>query len=257
MATHLAPSAFPGVPPGAAVRPTKSRMHGDDRRKQLLRAAIEMFSRKGFGGTKTKDIAAAAGVSEAILFRHFATKEDLYNAILDERDPQISADADERKIEDLMRKRDDAAVLRLVGAHIIGLFRDDPAFHRLIMFASLEGHVIATLFRERIATRRGEFLKRYILQRQRDGAFRKMDPSVIQLAIISLFVHYAMGRYIFGFKGPGRVGERPDESVIEDIVAIALGGLTTRKKQSKNQFAKDVVYPRIQRKTRKDIHAKA
>ena len=37
---------------------------------------------------------AAAGVSEAILFRHFITKEDLYNAILDEQELQISADDD-------------------------------------------------------------------------------------------------------------------------------------------------------------------
>lgn len=261
MATNLAPSVSLGTHSGASpevsARPTKSRMHGDDRRKQLLRAAIETFSRKGFGGTKTKDIAVAAGVSEAILFRHFATKEDLYNAILDEQELQISADDDGLKIEELIRKRDDAGVLRLVGTHIIGLFRDDPAFHRLIMFASLEGHVMATLFRERIATRRGEFLKRYIHQRQKEGVFRKLDPSVIQLAIMSLFVHYAMGRYIFGFKGPGRVGERPDESVIADIATIALGGLTIPKKPSANPAAKDNVYPRIDRKARKDIHAKA
>ena len=61
-------------------------MHGEDRRKQLLGIAIETFAQKGFGGTKTKDIAAAAGISEAILFRHFASKEDLYHAILDSRE---------------------------------------------------------------------------------------------------------------------------------------------------------------------------
>lgn len=257
MATNLAPFDTPSAPAGVSSRPPKSRMHGDDRRKQLLRAAIETFSRKGFGGTKTKDIAAAAGVSEAILFRHFATKEDLYNAILDEQELHISADDDGLKIEELMRRHDDAGVLRQVGTHIIGLFREDPAFHRLITFASLEGHVIATLFRERIATRRGEFLKRYILQRQKEGVFRKIDPSVIQFTIVSLFVHYAMGRYIFGIKGPGCIGSRPDESMIEDIVAIALGGLMTSRKQSANQSAKEIVYPRIQRKIRKDNHAKA
>jgi TetR/AcrR family transcriptional regulator len=231
-------------------------MHGGDRRKQLLRAAIETFSRKGFGGTKTKDIAAAAGVSEAILFRHFATKEDLYNAILDEQEVHLSAEDDCQVIDAMMQKRDDAGVLRAMGAHIVGLFRDDPAFHRLIMFASLEGHVMATLFRERIAARRGEFLKRYILQRQKDGVFRKLDTAVIQLAVISLFVHYAMGRYVFGFKGPGHLGNRPDESVIGDLVAIALGGLTIPGKNSANRVAKAIVYPRMQRKMQKDTHAK-
>src|SRR6185436_20012273 len=168
MATHPAPTPSTGAPPGVTVRLPKSRMHGDDRRKQLLRAAIETFSRKGFGGTKTKDIAAAAGVSEAILFRHFATKEDLYSAILDEQEHQAAAEEDCRKIETQMRKRDDAGVLRMMGAHIVGVFRDDPAFHRLIMYAALEGHVMARLFRERIANRRGDFLKRYIVQRQKE-----------------------------------------------------------------------------------------
>jgi len=257
MATLSHPSLPVDSRSGSTARPAKSRMHGDDRRRQLLRAAIETFSRKGFGGTKTKDIAAAAGVSEAILFRHFATKEDLYNAILDEQEHQATAEDDCRKIDELMRKRDDAGVFRLMGAQIIGVFRDDPAFHRLIVYAALEGHVMARLFRERIATRRGDFLKRYILQRQKEGAFRKMDPAVVQLAIMGPFIHYAMRRYVFGFKGPGRLGERPDECVIEEIVAIALDGLTGPKKKSPNKLVQETVYSHRDRKTRKESHAKA
>src|SRR6266436_6694640 len=76
----------------AATAPQKSRLHAEDRRRQLLKAAIESFAQKGFSGTKTKDIAAAAGVSEAILFRHFASKEDLYHAILDSREDKHGAD---------------------------------------------------------------------------------------------------------------------------------------------------------------------
>ena len=44
---------------------------------------MNLFSAKGFEGTTTREIAKAAGVSEAIIFRHFATKEDLYAAIID------------------------------------------------------------------------------------------------------------------------------------------------------------------------------
>ena len=83
---HLSlPAAAPRTQSKKApeLLPRRSRMHSDDRRRQLLNVAIESFARHGFSGTKTKDIAAAAGVSEAILFRHFATKEDLYHAILD------------------------------------------------------------------------------------------------------------------------------------------------------------------------------
>ena len=50
-------------------------MTGEDRRLQILREAMRLFSQRGFGGTTTKEIAVASGVSEAMVFRHFATKE--------------------------------------------------------------------------------------------------------------------------------------------------------------------------------------
>src|ERR1700691_2485612 len=80
----------PAVPPKPSDPPARAtRMPGEDRRRQLLQVAIESFARNGFSGTKTKDIAAAAGVSQAILFRHFASKEDLYHAILHEKEPPV------------------------------------------------------------------------------------------------------------------------------------------------------------------------
>ena len=65
------------------TRTSTIRLPASDRRRQLVETALDFFSRKGFGGTTTKEIAAAAGVTEAIIFRHFPTKSDLYNAVLD------------------------------------------------------------------------------------------------------------------------------------------------------------------------------
>ena len=58
-------------------------MAGEERRHQIVSVAMRLFSQRGFRGTTTKEIAQAAGVSEAIIFRHFATKDELYAAILD------------------------------------------------------------------------------------------------------------------------------------------------------------------------------
>jgi len=65
--------------------PTGVRMAGDERRRQIVRVAMRLFSERGFRGTTTKEIAQAAGVSEAIIFRHFATKDELYKAIIDHK----------------------------------------------------------------------------------------------------------------------------------------------------------------------------
>src|SRR5438034_11598799 len=53
------------------------------RRQDILNAAEKLFSQKGFNGTTTKELAANAGVHEAVLFRHFTNKRALYRATLD------------------------------------------------------------------------------------------------------------------------------------------------------------------------------
>ena len=67
-----------GTKPGAARRAP------DEVRRLLLEAARSLFAAKGYAGASTRDIALTAGVSEALLFRHFGTKAKLFErAILD------------------------------------------------------------------------------------------------------------------------------------------------------------------------------
>jgi AcrR family transcriptional regulator len=60
------------------------RMTGDLRRQLILAAAKRCFARRGFAGTTTKSVAAAASISEGLLFKHFPTKSALYAEILAE-----------------------------------------------------------------------------------------------------------------------------------------------------------------------------
>ncbi len=62
------------------MQPT--RLSRDHRRQQILEHALPLFARHGFAGTTTRRIADAAGVSEALLFKHFPTKSAIYAAIL-------------------------------------------------------------------------------------------------------------------------------------------------------------------------------
>ncbi|MBE1579667.1 MULTISPECIES: TetR/AcrR family transcriptional regulator [Pseudonocardiaceae] len=59
------------------------RMPRAQRREQILDAATRAFARTGFTATGLDDIAAEAGVTHVILYRHFASKNDLYRAVLD------------------------------------------------------------------------------------------------------------------------------------------------------------------------------
>jgi AcrR family transcriptional regulator len=60
------------------------RMTSDLRRQLILGAAKRCFARHGFAGTTTKSVAAAAAISEALLFKHFPSKAALYAEILTE-----------------------------------------------------------------------------------------------------------------------------------------------------------------------------
>ncbi|MBI4786041.1 MAG: helix-turn-helix transcriptional regulator [Chloroflexi bacterium] len=60
----------------------KSRMSGVNRRDAIIMAAKKVFAENGLRGTSVKSIAQAAGVSEALLYKHFSSKEELYSAVL-------------------------------------------------------------------------------------------------------------------------------------------------------------------------------
>jgi AcrR family transcriptional regulator len=60
------------------------RLPAAARREQLVAMALEMFARQGFHATSMNDIADAAGVTKPVLYQHFASKRELYLALLEE-----------------------------------------------------------------------------------------------------------------------------------------------------------------------------
>ena len=66
-----------------AETPTRSCCSRDERQAPILRAAAAAFARTGFAGTSMDDVAAEAGITRLIVYRHFDSKEDLYRAVLE------------------------------------------------------------------------------------------------------------------------------------------------------------------------------
>jgi AcrR family transcriptional regulator len=118
-------------------------MAGDERRMQILRSAVRLFSQRGFSGTTTKEIAQAAGISEAMVFRHFATKEELYTAILDHKACSGTAFSPCEVGAKAVADKDDRAVFEQLAFNVLNVHEDDPEFHRLLLHSALEGHQLA------------------------------------------------------------------------------------------------------------------
>ncbi|HVS40330.1 MAG TPA: helix-turn-helix domain-containing protein [Gemmataceae bacterium] len=60
---------------------TIAKLSSEERRAAIIKAVRRVFAEKGFDGTTTRELADAAGVSEALLFKHFPTKEALFSAM--------------------------------------------------------------------------------------------------------------------------------------------------------------------------------
>jgi AcrR family transcriptional regulator len=69
----------------AATRPAPRRLLArPERRAAILRAAASAFAHRGFADTSMDDVAAAAGITKLIVYRHFPSKEALYEAVLEQ-----------------------------------------------------------------------------------------------------------------------------------------------------------------------------
>lgn len=207
------------VVPNLREAKVKVRLSAEERRRHIVEAAVDLFSRKGFRGTRTREIAEAAGISEAMIFKHFATKRDLYFAIIEAKSAteELLASA-----ASAARKNDDAGVLRAVGLKMIEQTEADPSLMRLLLFSALEGHELSDIFFESRVKRLHEFLSAYIRKRIEAERFRSMNALVAARGFIGMIVHYLLIHELFGVKRPPR--SSPEE-VVELFASIFLKGI--------------------------------
>ena len=177
-----------GVRRSGAVRRLVPR---EERRGQILDAAAALFSRRGFAGTTTREIAAAAGTTETVLFRHFPTKQSLYAAILEHWVPVAHVDRWLDELRALADARDDEGLFRAVVTAILESYRQIPAYHRLMLFAALEDQELARIAQVKYTTPISSFLREYVSRRQSEGAFRRIRPEVVVHMLLSAAAQYA------------------------------------------------------------------
>src|SRR6516165_11289805 len=101
----------------------KTRMRGEERRAAIVRSAIHLFAEKGFRGATTRELAAAAGVTEPVLYQHFRAKSDLYTAIIEVKAGEVSGNA--AALDALAKGDDDRAFFRAIGIVMLRRYQED------------------------------------------------------------------------------------------------------------------------------------
>lgn len=168
---------------------TKRQRQAEQRRAQLIDAALDLFSAHGFEATRVSDIAHAAGVAQGLLYHYFPTKEALLAAIIERHGPlpmltELLATPPDRPARE---------TLLLLAARAYGLIQERQALARLLLRELIwrpETKGMGMLIREQALA----MLGRYLQSRVAAGELRPHDSLVVgQLFISNVIVAGLVG----------------------------------------------------------------
>jgi len=203
------------------------RMTGDKRREQILETAVNLFSQRGFKGTTTKEIARAAGVSEAMVFRHFENKDALYEAILDTKGCQDGVRRfpweENESLKKAISEKDDIGVFYNIALDALNKHQKDVAFMRLLFYSALEEHELAERFFHEFIERVYQFIGGYVAERQQDGAFREVNPRIAVRALLGMLIHHSLNNILWDKRR--RLLNVPNEVAAKNFAEILLSGI--------------------------------
>lgn len=191
------------------------------REQEILAAAVRIFSRKGFNGATTKEIAAEAGVAEGTIFRYFKTKKDLLLGMVG---PYL-VETLETAIEEVSGKTDEV-ILKAILRNRSDLIKKNLDLIRLLL---AEGHFhpeLREIFAEKVIIKAAGVLEQLITDRVRQGEFKDIDPGIATRIFAGMMVTFVLWKtYLPGEK----FMVFNDEEVIDNIVEIFLHGITSGK----------------------------
>lgn len=201
----------------------KFRRRADERRGELLEAALVLFARKGFAETTVADVAGLAGVTAGTVYRYFPSKDAMLEAL-------ILGGLDARAVlpPDILGAGVSAgqALRQLLRA--IGQRLGQPgveALPRLILREVPTKPQLAALYREKIVSLLLPALSGLIGKGIADGEFRQTDPELAARTVLGgLAAHIILA----GFFDVAPEGGVDMERFVENHADIVLGGLEKR-----------------------------
>lgn len=116
------------------------RAAGDERKAQIVEEATRLFSRNGFDKVTMKELADACVVTEPAIYRHFPSKDAVYDAVLGSLQTRLHTDI---LFAELETENDIEVLLKKLATHIISFFTEHEDIYRLVLYSTLRGHTYA------------------------------------------------------------------------------------------------------------------
>lgn len=154
---------------------------------RILEAAVQLFSRQGFSGTGTREIAQLADVNETTLFRYYRTKKDLFWAALEGRLSRIKVGRELQSA--LSGDEDPAVVLPMVFEFVVGVICGQPELMRLLYVSALELPGADEVYRNHLGAI-FDSINTYLTRSAARGAIRGIDPHIATLAFVGTVISH-------------------------------------------------------------------
>jgi AcrR family transcriptional regulator len=208
------------------------RLRAPDRKRQLLKTAMQLFSEQGFDGTSTRAIAEAAGVNEALIFRHFRSKEELFWAVLSDR---VERRGRGRRIREFLESSHSVPeTLLAIAETLLERSEDDAAVTRLLFYSALRNRELSSRFFRTYGQELLDLLADYIRVAMRGSHFRAVNPVVAARSFLGMIVYHYLVEEIFGVAHAQDLSTR---ELAQQLVAIFLEGVSHHRSMRKNGWA--------------------
>jgi AcrR family transcriptional regulator len=180
---------------GSEPKRRRVRLSPEARKKAILEGAIEFFAEQGFGG-QTRELADRLGVSQALLYRYFGSKEELIERVYEKTfmsrwNPEWETMLDDKSIP--FRNR----LKKFYQSYLSAI--DDPAWIRIVIHSSLED---SGLTRRYIQTHVSRLLEKIVneLHQKKEGNDLPPEKKLLDLEMAwhlhSTFIYYLIRKHI-------------------------------------------------------------
>lgn len=204
----------------SAAQAHRTRRSPEERREQIMAAAVKLFARQGFARTTTKEIAQEAGLSEGTIYKYFASKQELLSAFI--------AQAGVETLRPLLEGREgesEAEVIRGFFLDRLTLARRNLPLMKVVLGEALFDEKLAQAFASHVARPIIALLEDFLASRIRAGRLRPMEPRVAAQTLAGLFVTYGV---LWPALLPREAGRFSPEELAGMLASICLEGMAPR-----------------------------
>jgi AcrR family transcriptional regulator len=197
----------------------RQRLEGDVRRAQIVDVARRLFAESGYRNTTTRELARAAGASDALLYRHFENKEDVLRAVVDQG---IAGFAEMGIAAAVGRERPLAERLQLLGRAFLGVLTAQRDL--LVLFVS-EHQLLADDARlARFIDLAAGGLAGELAERAEQGEVRRdLDGYLFARSFMGSLVAFVI---LQGTLGMDQIHPLDPEDYLAELVELHLRGAT-------------------------------